>query len=289
MAHLENAAIRSAGENNMSNAKIRLGGREIPDWALLVFLGLAFLGLWELAANLSWINSLFFPAPSAIAITFADQLASGELSDNLFATLSRTGYGLLFGCTSGLIAGILLGWSARLRRLLDPVIGALYPLPKLALFPLFLIIFGLGEAPRVVLISLATFFPMLINTLAGVRQINPEYFEIAKGYGANRRILLLRVVLPGALPSVLSGLRLAAGNALITTIAVELLNADTGLGAQIWWAWETLRTEVLYVMILLAAGLGIGSHYALEFLSSWLLPWQREDSNRIPVNPISEI
>jgi ABC-type nitrate/sulfonate/bicarbonate transport system permease component len=289
MENLENTAVGSATQNSMKNPASSRREIDIADRVYLFALGIAILFLWEVASTLGWINALFFPAPSAIATSFGTLLISGELLDNLAATLGRTGYGLLAGCTSGLAIGILLGWSDRLRRLLDPVIGALYPLPKLALFPLFLVIFGLGEAPRVVLISLATFFPMLINTLAGVRQINPEYFEIAKGYGASRGILLFRVVLPGALPSVLSGLRLAVGNALITTIAVELLNADTGLGAQIWWAWETLRTEVLYVMILLAAGLGIGSHYALEFLSSRLLPWQREDSNRIPVNPISEI
>jgi ABC-type nitrate/sulfonate/bicarbonate transport system permease component len=183
----------------------------------------------------------------------------------------------------------LLGWSTRLRVLLDPIIGALYPLPKLALFPLFLIIFGLGESPRVVLIALSAFFPILINTLAGVRQINSEYFEIAQAYGASRWLLLRRVVFPGAFPSVLSGLRLAVGNTLITTIAVELLNADTGLGAQIWWAWETLRTEVLYVAIFLAALLGIGSHYLLEWMSRVATPWQLDRGSSAPTNPIPEI
>ena len=101
--------------------------------------------------------------------------------------------------------------------------------------------------------------------------------------------MLLRVVLPGALPSVLSGLRLAVGNALITAVAVELMNANTGLGAQIWWAWETLRTTDLYVAILFTAILGIGSHYLLEFLSQKLLPWQSDHGKPSTSNPIPEI
>jgi ABC-type nitrate/sulfonate/bicarbonate transport system permease component len=273
----------------MNLPKFLSGIRVASDRILLMGVICAGLLIWEWMAAREWINTLFFPAPTAIAQSFVQELATGDLQLNLGATLQRAGLGLLAGCTAGLIFGILLGWSSRLRYLFDPIIGALYPLPKLALFPLFLIIFGLGELPRVVLISLAAFFPMLINTLAGVRQINPEYFDVAQSYGANRRILILRVLLPGALPSVLSGLRLAVGNTLITTIAVELLNSNTGLGAQIWWAWETLRTEVLYVTIFLAALLGIGSHYLLEFLAQWALPWQTEHGESTPTNPIPEI
>jgi ABC-type nitrate/sulfonate/bicarbonate transport system permease component len=273
----------------MTSSRMAAFLKRNSDRLLLISLLCAGLALWEFAAARDWINTLFFPAPSTITVSFFLELSTGELLLNLGATLQRAGLGLLFGCTSGLAFGILLGWSTRLRVLLDPIIGALYPLPKLALFPLFLIFFGLGESPRVVLISLSAFFPILINTLAGVRQINAEYFEIAQAYGATRWLLIRRVILPGSLPSVLSGLRLAVGNTLITTIAVELLNADTGLGAQIWWAWETLRTEVLYVTIFLAAMLGIGSHYFLETMSRWAIPWISDRSGPAPTNPIPEI
>jgi ABC-type nitrate/sulfonate/bicarbonate transport system permease component len=230
-----------------------------------------------------------YSAPSAIVALLVGELGNGELLLNLGATLSRCALGLLFGCTSGLAMGLFLDWSARLRALLDPIVGALYLLPKLALFPLFLIIFGLGETPRVVLVSLAAFFPMVINTLAGVRQINAEYFDVGHSYGASTFLLLRRVILPGSMPSVLSDLRLAVENALITTIAVELLNATTGLGAQIWWAWETLRTEALYVAVVLAAFIGIGSHDALEFIGKRAIPWQSDREEKGAGNPILEI
>jgi ABC-type nitrate/sulfonate/bicarbonate transport system permease component len=289
MENLEDHPIRGATEPAMNLPSQSRFSRFFPDRLFTIILIAVFLAGWELAAHLRWVNALFFPAPSSIAESLLVQIRSGELLTNLCATLKRAGIGLLFGCSAGLAFGIVLGWSTRLRHLFDPIIGSLYPIPKLALFPLFLVIFGLGDSPRIVLIALASFFPMLINTIAGVRQINPEYYEIAQGYKANRRIILRRVVLPGALPSALSGLRLAVGVALITAIAVELMNAKDGLGAQIWWAWETLRTGDLYVAILATALLGIGSHYILEFLSHLLLPWQTYTDRQAPSNPIPEI
>jgi ABC-type nitrate/sulfonate/bicarbonate transport system permease component len=289
MAHLENPPEGNAAEAAMNNASRRVLGRVFSDRLLqVVFLG-GLLVLWELAATRRWVNPLFFPAPSAIGKALVAQLANGEILVNAGSTLKRAGAGLALGSVAGILLGILLGISSRIRHLFDPIVGALYPIPKLALFPLFLIFFGLGDAPRIALVSLASFFPVLINTVAGARQINPEYFEIAQSYGADRRIMLARVVVPGAMPSVLSGLRLAVGNALITTIAVELMNSRDGLGAQIWWAWETLQTGNLYVAVLVTGILGIGSHYLLEFVSQKLLPWQREETKQQTVNPIPEI
>jgi ABC-type nitrate/sulfonate/bicarbonate transport system permease component len=289
MADLENHPSGISAEAGMKSAVSRALGWIFSERLILAVCTCAFLALWELAVARHWVNALFFPAPSAIGKTLLSQLASGEILVNVGATLSRAGWGLFLGASAGLFFGILLGWSSRFRRFFDPIIGALYPIPKLALFPLFLVIFGLGDSPRIALIALAAFFPILINTIAGARQINPEYLEIAQAYGASRRIMLLRVILPGALPAVLSGLRLAVGNALVIAIAVELMNAREGLGAQIWWAWETLRTSDLYVAILFTALLGVGSHYLLEWLSQKLLPWQAEQGKTATINPIPEI
>jgi ABC-type nitrate/sulfonate/bicarbonate transport system permease component len=260
----------------------------IERWAsgLLIAAGLA---AWELAARAGWISALFFPAPSSIAGTLAAWIVSGELAVNLAATLSRFGAGLAAGGAAGFACGLALGLSSRLRRILDPLVSGLYSLPKLALFPLFMIIFGLGDSSRIVLIALAAFFPMLINTMGGVQQINPVYFEVARSHGTSRWLLLRRVVFPGSLPSVLSGVRLAVGTSLMITIAVELINARTGLGAVIWTAWQTLRTETLYVALLATAGLGIAGHMLLEFLSRRLIPWQMEQGKEVPTKTILEI
>ncbi len=253
---------------------------------LLIAAGLA---IWEVASRAGWINKLFFPAPTLIARSLLTLAAKGELTENLGATLYRFGVGTAAGGIAGFLAGILLGWLPRFRKILDPLISGAYTIPKLALFPLLLIIFGLGESSRVILIGLAAFFPLLINTTAGVRQINPDYFEVARSYGTSPWLMLRRVVLPGSLPSMLSGLRLAMGAALMVTIAVELVNAKTGLGALIWFSWETLHTEVLYVALLLTALLGIGSHIILEYLSRRMIPWQIEHGDELPTKVITEI
>jgi ABC-type nitrate/sulfonate/bicarbonate transport system permease component len=271
-----------------SSAGIPATMAALERWAS-VLLVLAGLAVWELAARMGWISVLFFPAPTSIAAALGEWIANGELAANLGASLYRFGAGLAVGGCAGFVCGIVLGLSPRLRRILDPLVSGFYSLPKLALFPLFLILFGLGDTSRIVLIALAAFFPLLINTMAGVRQINPDYFEIARSYGTSRSMMLRRVVFPGSLPSVLSGIRLAVGTSLMITIAVELINARTGLGAVIWMAWQTLRTELLYVALLTAAALGISGHLLLEYLSRRLTPWQMEQGKEMPTNAILEI
>jgi ABC-type nitrate/sulfonate/bicarbonate transport system permease component len=140
--------------------------------------------------------------------------------------------------------------------------------------PLIMALLGVGEASRVTVVALAVVFPIAINTMTGVRQINPVHFEVAKNYGASTLKLCTRVALPGSLPVVLSGLRLALSLALLTTIAVEIIAADRGLGAMIWLAWEVLRIEVLYACLIVTALLGIACNLLVQALSRWLVPWQ---------------
>jgi NitT/TauT family transport system permease protein len=136
-----------------------------------------------------------------------------------------------------------------------------------------MVILGIGEVSKVVLISLAAFFPMVINAMAGVRQIHPVYFKVARNYGAKPGQVFQKVVLPGSIPSVLAGVRIATNTALVLTIAVELLASDRGLGAMIWMAWETLRMSELYVGILVAALLGIGFNVLFWICMNRLVPW----------------
>jgi NitT/TauT family transport system permease protein len=234
------------------------------------------LMVWEWQVRAGRISALFFPAPSTVASTFVRMLTSRVLAPNLAATLRRVLVGLALGGIPGLILGLVLGWSRQLRAIIDPLIAALHPLPKIAMLPLIMIIFGIGEASKVVIVAVASFFPMLINTTAGVRQIRPVYFEVAENYGARVIQVLARVVLPGSLPLVLSGLRLALNTALLLAIAVELVAAQEGLGAMIWFAWETLRTEELYATLAVTAALGIGINLVVQDLMTRLVPWQVE-------------
>lgn len=242
---------------------------------------LAGLVLWESGVRLGWVSSLFFPSPIFILKTLGNMCWSGSLWPALGATLVRLGVGLAVGAGIGLVLGWLMGASRPVRLALDPVVAALHPMPKLALFPIMLVLLGIGEASKIALVSMAAFFPMLINTLAGVRQIDDTCWEVALNYGARRLALLRRVILPGSLPMALVGLRLAANNALVVTIAVEMLSAREGLGTTIWMAWQTLRTEELFATLIVIGAIGITMHRLVERLTHRLTPWQTRETHHV--------
>lgn len=246
------------------------------EWWLPVGVLGAILLIWELRGRTGGLSALFFPAPTTIALTLARLATSGELATHLGATLSRLLLGFICGGLPALILGLGMGWSRRLRVVVDPFIAAAHPIPKIAILPLIMIIFGIGEASKIVVVAVAVFFPMLINTMAGVRHISPIYFEVAENYGARWFQVFARVVGPGALPLVLTGARLALNTALVVTIAVELVAAQRGLGEMIWFAWETLRTEELYASLIVIAALGIGLNVLLQWLTAYLVPWEVE-------------
>jgi NitT/TauT family transport system permease protein len=237
---------------------------------------LIFLLLWEWAARTGHVKPLFFPAPTFIAQTVWRMISDGRLGRHLSASVLRMINGFLIGAVPGLLLGLLLGWSRRLRLIVDPIIAAAHPVPKVSLLPLVMIIFGLREISKVIVVAIVCFFPMVINAAAAVREIPPIYYEVAENYGASFRRLLTRVVAPAALPLILNAIRLSLNSALTLTLAVELVATRHGLGTLIWLAWETLRTEELYAVITVTATLGIGMNVVLRRLYKVLVPWQVE-------------
>ena len=201
-------------------------------------------------------------------------LRTGLLVEHGSATIYRVVIGLLLGGTLGLLVGVAMGRSTPFRRLADPVVGALYPTPKLAILPLVMVFLGIGEASKLFIVAMAAFFPMLISALAGVRQIPTIYFEVASNYGTGRLNLLKRVILPASLPAVLAGLRIALNSVIHVTIAVEIVSAVRGLGALVWLSWEVLRVEQLYATLVVISLLGIASTWGLNRLTRRLIPWQ---------------
>jgi ABC-type nitrate/sulfonate/bicarbonate transport system permease component len=272
VAHLANAERRSAQEL----ARGRLEPAAPSERWIPLFIVLVGLALWEWAARTGHIRALFFPPPTEIAKTFVELARSGRLWLNLRASLVRLFSGYALGAIPGLVLGLITGRSRRLRVILDPLIAAAHPVPKVSLLPLIMIIFGIGDASKVVTIAVVCFFPMLIGAMAAVREIPPIYFEVAENYGAGFRQVLTHIVAPATLPLVLSAIRLSLNTALLLTIAVELITAREGLGAMIWFAWETLRTEELYATLAVAAMLGVGFNAILEQLTQRLVPWQAE-------------
>ncbi len=245
-----------------------------------MILFVAALLLWEVLARAGVISAFYFPAPSKVGDTLAGLAASGELMAQLHVTLARMLPGLLLGGIPGLALGLAMGWSVRLRGVVDPIVAALHPVPKMAILPLVLVVFGIGETSKIVLVGLATFFPMAINAMAGVRQINPIHFEVATNYGARPLQILWRVVLPGSLPLTLSGLRLALNAAFHVTIGLEIVAASTGLGALLWLSWEVLRVNLMLATLAVIAALGISFNVIVQRLAGRLVPWQPDRSQR---------
>jgi len=250
------------------------GRRELRlRWAapLLAF---ALLGLWELAARRSWIPTLFYPAPTVILGTVGKLVRSGELPLHLAATLGRMALAFAWGGGFGLVLGLALGWWPSLRAVVDPFISALHPVPRMALLPLVLLLFGIGFFSKTLVVAIATFFPMVINAMAGVRQLDPNYFDVARLYRLSRWRVFWRVVVPGSLPMILTGARLALIRALGATIGLELITAQRGLGSLLYFAWQTYRTEALFATVFVIAALGYGFRVALDALARRLAPWQ---------------
>lgn len=239
---------------------------------VLVIVGL--LVVWEAVVRLNLLSRFYFPPPTAVLQGVVDLARGGQLAEHGFATLYRLAFGLVMGGALGILVGVAMGRSRTFRRLADPLVSALYPIPKIAILPLVMVFLGIGETSKVFVIAIAAFFPLLISTLTGVRQIPDIYFEVASNYGTGRMGLLKRVILPASLPTVLAGLRIALNSAIHVTIAVEIVSAVRGLGALVWLSWEILRIEQLYATLLVIALLGILSTWGIDLLTRRLIPWR---------------
>jgi len=239
----------------------------------LVFL---FLGVWELNARAGNLSKLIFPAPTLIIRSLVEDLIAGKYNENLRITLTRILLGFIIGGGTGLILGMLMGWSRRIRGIFDPIIAGLHPVPKFALLPIVIIFFGLGEQSRIVMVSLGCFFPMVVNAMTGVLQINPIHYEVMENYGASKFDIFRKVVVPGSLPFTMSGARLSLRSALTLTIGIEMVFGNTGLGTMLPVSWNTMRLVDMYAILLIIAILGVGMLSLLERLKRLLSPWHQE-------------
>lgn len=235
------------------------------------------LVIWQMSVLLGWTRSPFFPAPSAIIGAGYQMITLGILQENLAITLARLFAGFFSGVLAGIIVGLSMGWSKRTRLLLDPVISFIYPIPKIAILPLIMLLIGIGEHTLILMISLSAFFPVVINCVAGILNINPTYFDIAKNYGANRLKLFTRVIFPGSLRMTLAGIRLALGMSLIMVIVAEMTMSNEGIGGILWLSWATLRIERIYVALAIIAIISLLLTFLLKLAFSRLAPWNDED------------
>jgi NitT/TauT family transport system permease protein len=239
----------------------------------LAFL-IALIILWEIVCDLGYIARLYLAPPSAIVASLWEMTLTGEIAEHLSASMYRVAIGVALGSAIGIVVGFLLGISKFFYAIVDPIIAAIYPLPKIALLPLIILWFGIGEESKIFVIALTAFFPVAINTLSGVRTTDPILIKAAENLGAKRSQVITKVILPSSLYSILTGLRLGIGLALVVLVSAEMIAAKSGLGFFVLLAADLLLTSKLFVGLLILSILGILTTKALEYLNRKLIPWR---------------
>ena len=241
--------------------------------ALRIASPLMLLALWQLAASTHVLDPRLFPPPTSVARSFVDYARSGELWTNASWTLGRILIGCLIGGIPGTLLGLAMGMNRYVRAAVEPLIGLLYPIPKIAILPLFYFIFGLGEAAKWAAVATGVFFLMVINTEAGVRQLPPIYRDVARAFGMRPTTYYLRVLLPGALPNIWAGIRLSVGIAMVLAIAAEFQLTRVGLGFAIFNAQQILDVERLYAALAAVSILGFLVTLLVDALERVVVPW----------------
>jgi NitT/TauT family transport system permease protein len=219
-------------------------------------------------------NRPVFAAPSSIVVGFVHLSRSGELWANLSASLVRLFWGYLLGGVPALALGLAMGLYRPVRAIVDPLVATTYPVPKSAILPLVLLIFGLGEASKIVMVALGVFYPMIINTMAGVLEIDRIYLDVGKNFGAGRWQTFRTIALPGAAPLIMAGVKLGAGMGLILIAIAEMIGAQSGIGYMIWNAWQLMAVDTMFVGLIVIALLGFAFSWVLDEVERWLLPWK---------------
>lgn len=235
---------------------------------------------WQLAAGAGAIDTRFFPAPTTIFSDGVELAASGQLALDLWNTLRALliGYGL--GLITGLATGTLLGLSRTARAALEPMLSAIYTIPKLAILPFLLLIFGFGELPKILLIALGVFFVIWVTVLESLEDVPPTYIEAAQVFRIGGWQRYRHILIPAILPNLFTGIRIALGNAVLIAVATEFVNGDQGIGYRIWHSWSLFQAGHMYVGIVAVAVMGFLLTYFVKFLSHKLVPWAPRESKR---------
>lgn len=230
--------------------------------------------LWEFMSRTGILDIRFFPPPSAIVSTFVEMMVSGEMAKHIGVSLYRIFAGFLLGVIPGVIIGLLMGLYSPIRYFVSPIVMVLMPIPTIALLPIIIIFFGIGDLSKVVAIAGSVFFPVVINTVAGVINIDSIYLDVAKNYGAGKVNFFFKIALPGAMPVMLEGIQMGQAIALLTIVAAEMIGATSGIGYLIWTSYKAFLLQEMYVGLILISFFGYLFSLMLRGIQKKLLPWR---------------
>jgi sulfonate transport system permease protein len=245
-------------------------------WLVPVLVAVA----WETAARLGLLEPQVLPAPSSVAGTAWKLAASGDLFVHLGASLLRAVTGFVIGGAIGLALGVLTGFSPLAQALLDRPIQMVRAIPFLAMLPLVIVWFGVGETAKIFLVALAVLFPVYVNTMLGIRQIDPKLMELAKVIGLDWRAVVRRIILPGSMPSILTGVRYALAHAWLALVVAETLATTRGIGFLAMDAREFLQTNVILLTMIIYAVIGVAADALVRLLEARFLSWHANYAKR---------
>ena len=234
------------------------------------------LAIWQAFWSAGKISPLFFSGPSAIALRFRDSLLHGQLLSDLNYSGSNFAIGFVLAAGAGIVLGVIVGWYRRVEMILGPFLNALYATPRIAMVPLIIIWFGIGMWSKVFIVFISAFFPILVNTIGGIRAIDRDLLRAARAYCASDWQIFTTVAIPGSVPFILTGLRQGVALGLIGVVVGEMFGGSQGIGFMVAYGGQTFATDTLFVGVLIIAFAGILLTAAAEKLERHFSRWRPE-------------
>ncbi|KXV56820.1 ABC transporter permease [Acetobacter senegalensis] len=242
---------------------------------------LLLVAIWQIASVSGLVSARILPSPVQLAHTAWGLIKDGSLPTNLLVSLERASLGFALALVIGVTLALISGLSRLGEDIIDAPLQILRTLPALALAPLFILWFGIGEEPKILLVLLGALFPIYLNLHKGIRNIDPKLLEMARTLGLSRVQTIMDVILPGALPDLLLGVRYALGVAWLMLVVAEQVNAESGIGHMMMDAEDFLRTDIILVGLIVYGLLGLISDRLVRAGERWLLVWQMQGGTRV--------
>jgi NitT/TauT family transport system permease protein len=234
----------------------------------------AVLIVWQGVCMAGWVSPLFLPSPAQIVTALWRLVVSGEIWPHLWASFIRIAGGWAVGTVAGLAVGLAMGLYTMARAVGIPMVSALFPIPKIALLPLLILWLGIGETSKIATIALGVFFPTVIAVYSGVDAVPRNLIRMAQSFEVPLPAIVWKVILPGAVPSILAGFRISAATALLLVVSAEMIGAETGIGAFVLQAGNLMQTDQLLAGVLILSLFGLAIGRGISFLERRLLRWR---------------
>ncbi|ALS24335.1 MULTISPECIES: ABC transporter permease [Paenibacillus] len=234
-----------------------------------------FLLVWELLPTLGIVNKAFLSPPSSVVVSITKLFSTGNLWVHVFASLQRSLSGLLLAIVAGTLLGLFLGWFKRFEAIVDPLLQLFRQISAFALFPVFILFLGIGETSKTAIILWASFWPILLNTVSGVKYVDKLLIDSAKSMGGSQSFLFFRVILPAAAPSIFTGIRLGGAYCITALVAAEMIGSSAGLGFYILNSQEIFQIPDMYAGIIVLAFLGLLLNYILAVIEARFTRWKK--------------